>query len=254
MPLSSVYKIVTVFLGLSLRCARWIPKLLTPVQKKKRVQSSRENMCLYTENPNNFLGQIVTGDETYLHHYEPENKRASSQWVPCGGVGPKKAVRKNSAKKVMALVFLDSMGVLLVEFFRKGRTLTGEIYATIIQKLKRVYIRKRGIKKWEDGVYLLHDNAPSHTSMVAQDAINNSGFQQLSHPPYSPDLAPSDYFLFPKLKNYLRGRTFSSDDELERSARAWLQHRPPSFYNTGISAAVYRWDKCIKVKGDYVEK
>lgn len=75
---------------------------------------------------------------------------------------------------------------------------------------------------WEEGVYLLHDNAPPHTSNVAKDAITELVFTELLHPPYSPDLAPSDYFLFPNLKKDLRNKAFSSDDAVENAIKRWM--------------------------------
>jgi histone-lysine N-methyltransferase SETMAR len=86
----------------------------------------------------------------------------------------------------------------MVYYFKKGATLTGKLYCKLLAKLKSAIIRKGG-DMWEDRVFLLHDNAPSHTSNIAQAAISDFGFTQLTHPPYSPDLAPSDYFLFNKL-------------------------------------------------------
>jgi [histone H3]-lysine36 N-dimethyltransferase SETMAR len=195
--MSGVYAILTKILGLSLICARWILKLLTVAQKKTRKSACEENLFLHSLDKDFFLGQIVTGDETYIHYSEPTTKRETSQWLPKGSRPPLKAITKVTAKKVMALVFWDRLGVLLIRYFRKGTTLTGAVYAKILEKLKNAILKKRG-EKWEDGVFLLHDNASSHTSRVCQTAIHDLGFIQLTHPPYSPDLAPSDYFLFSK--------------------------------------------------------
>ncbi|ODM89227.1 Mariner Mos1 transposase [Orchesella cincta] len=189
-----------------------------------------------------FLGQIVTGDETYLHHYEVESKRQSSQWLQAGTPPPLKAIRKTSKAKIMMLVFWDRVGVLLTAFFYKGATMTGQAYADILVKLKKAYIKKRGQDKWDDGVFLLHDNAPSHTSRVAKQKLQDVGFIELHHPPHSPDLAPSDFHLFPKLKNYTRGRKYNSDEHVKKSATAWLANKSPSFFSAGILALEERWN------------
>jgi histone-lysine N-methyltransferase SETMAR len=63
-------------------------------------------------------------------------------------------------------------------------------------------------------VRLLHDKAPVHTLVAAKMAIQCCGFQELNHPPYSPDLAPSDYFLFSKLKSDLHGKKITSYEEV----------------------------------------
>ena len=82
-------------------------------------------------------------------------------------------------------------------------TIPGASYAEILTKLRQA-IRQKRPGKLARGVLLLHDFAPVHTSRVWKAAVNNNGFVELSHPPYSPDLAPSDFYLFSILKNSLR--------------------------------------------------
>jgi hypothetical protein len=80
------------------------------------------------------------------------------------------------------------------------------------------------------GVLLLHDNAPVHISAKSQAAIQQCGFQQLNHPPYSPDLAPSDYFLFRVMKNIFRGKRFSSDEEVKEAVTTWFEEQSKDFF------------------------
>ena len=104
------------------------------------------------------------------------------------------------------------------------------------------------------GPLLLHDNAPSHTSQLAIRAAARAGYEILQHPPYSPDLAPSDYFLFHQMKKPLRGRHFVDDIELTAEVDMWFETRPEGFFLEGIRALLHRWQKCIDFRGDYVEK
>jgi len=67
------------------------------------------------------------------------------------------------------------------------------------------------------------DNAPAHTSSEELVAIRNSGFELLHHSPYSPDLAPSDYYLFPKLKEFKKGSKFADDEDVISMANGWLE-------------------------------
>jgi len=76
----------------------------------------------------------------------------------------------------------------------------------------------------------LHDNAPAHRALATQKKLAYVGFQCLDHPPYSPDLAPSDYHLFPGLKKQLKGRHFSSDAEVIAAAETWLDGQPSDFF------------------------
>jgi hypothetical protein len=74
------------------------------------------------------------------------------------------------------------------------------------------------------------------------------------HPPYSPDFAPSDYFLFTYLKNWLRSQCFNNHEELMKGVETWLSPQAADFFNTGIHKLILREDKHLITSGDYVEK
>jgi histone-lysine N-methyltransferase SETMAR len=74
------------------------------------------------------------------------------------------------------------------------------------------------------------------------------------HPPYSPDLAPSDYHLFPNMKTWLATQRFDDDAELQAGVNEWLKPQAAKFYDDGINKLVHRYDKCLNLNGDYVEK
>jgi histone-lysine N-methyltransferase SETMAR len=114
--------------------------------------------------------------------------------------------------------------------------------------------RKNG-RIWRKKKILFHqDNAPVHTSVIAMAKINELKFELLPHTPYSPDLAPSDYFLFPKLKKWLAGKRFANNEEVESAVDGYFEELDNSHYKQGIEATEHRWKKCISLKGDYVEK
>ena len=151
----------------------------------------------------------------------------------------------------MATVFWDSKGIILIDYKPACTSITGEYYADVIKQL-RVAIKEKRRGKLAAGDLLLHDNAPVHKSNVAQAAIRECKFKQLNHPPYSPDLAPSDYYLFRNLKSHLRGTRFW-DDELKAATEAWFEDQIDDFYFKGIDYLKEKWAKCIEVKGDYIE-
>jgi len=76
----------------------------------------------------------------------------------------------------------------------------------------------------------LHDNAPAHRALATQKKLAYLGFQYLDHPPYSTDLAPSDYHLFPRLRMKLKGRHVESDAEVIAAAETWLDGQPSEFF------------------------
>jgi histone-lysine N-methyltransferase SETMAR len=83
--------------------------------------------------------------------------------------------------------------------------------------------------------------------------IRNLHYELLEYPPYSPDLAPSDFYLFPKLKLFLAGRHFSSNQKAIAAVEGYFADLTKNHYRDGIMALEHRWNKCISLKGDYVE-
>ena len=84
--------------------------------------------------------------------------------------------------------------------------------------------------------------------------MKECGFKKIEHPPYSPDLAPSDYYLFSKLKKYLRGRKFDDDEEDKAAVMEHFADKEPGYFLKGKGLLVHRCEKCVEIKGDYVEK
>ncbi len=249
----SVQTILHLHLGMSKICARWIPRILTAQQKQFRADTSLELLHRYNADPLGFLMRVLTGDETWVHHYDPESKQESMEWRQTGSRPPLKARTQSSAGKIMLSLFWDAQGPILIEYLPHKQTITGQRYADQMERLHdAVRQKRRGFL--ERGVLLLHDNAPPHTSHVAQAAIRTARFEQLPHPPYSPDLAPSDFHLFPSLKKHLRGQRFANDEDLKAEVNQWLETQPKDFYQSGIEALRYRWNKCFVVNGDYIEK
>jgi len=84
--------------------------------------------------------------------------------------------------------------------------------------------------------------------------LSDLHYELLEHPPYSPDLAPSNFYLFPKLKLFLAGQRFSSNQEAIAAVEGYFADLMKNHYRDRIMALELRWIKCISFKGDYVEK
>lgn len=250
---ATILNILHDHLGMSKVSARWVPRMLTPPQKQLRVEYSKEFLDLCSADKEEIFARLVTADETWVHHYEPESKQESMQWHKKGQPPPKKYRVAQSAGKIMATVFWDTEGILLIDYKDKGVSITGEYYADLLRQLKTAIKEKRR-GKLTKGVLLLHDNAPVHKSRVAMAALYHCGFEMLNHPPYSPDLAPCDYYLFPKLKKELRGKKFSNDEEVKSAISAYFEDKDNTFFFDGINKLIERSEKCIRVKGEYIEK
>ena len=110
-------------------------------------------------------------------------------------------------------------------------------------------------RRWKvtKAVLFLHDNVPAHRALATQDKLAYLGFHCLDHPPYSPDLAPSDYHLFPGLQKQLKGRHFSSDAEVIAAAETWLDGQHSDFFLSGLQKLEQRVKKRVEFRGEYVE-
>jgi len=181
----------------------------------------------------------VTVDETWIQWYTPETKEQSKQWTLPGEHAPKKAKTVPSAGKVMATVFWDSQGIIYIDYQKKGKTITGLYYAELLSRFDAELKKKRPhlVKK---KVLFHHDNAPAHSSGVATVKLIELRYELLPHPPYSPDLAPCDFFLFPNLKKSLAGQKFRSKEEVIATTETYFADLPKTYFLDGLKKLEYR--------------
>ena len=90
------------------------------------------------------------------------------------------------------------------------------------------------------------DNAPCHKSIKTMAKLHELNFELLPHPPYSPDLAPSDYWLF-------AGKKFRTNEEVIAETEAYVEAKDKSLYKSGIEVLERRWNDCVALDGDYVD-
>ncbi|GFO34928.1 histone-lysine N-methyltransferase SETMAR [Plakobranchus ocellatus] len=126
-------------------------------------------------------------------------------------------------------------------------------YCSTLDRLKEAIRRKRpGLLR--RGVVLQHDNATPHSANLTQQWLQRYGWEILPHPAHSPDLAPSDFHLFGPLKRHLGGMAFETENDLISELRNWFDNLDVDFFRVGINSLLLRWQKCIDLHGDYVEK
>jgi histone-lysine N-methyltransferase SETMAR len=253
MSVGTVHRILHEHLGMVKVSARWIPKLLSLQQKVDRVNICKQLLQDYENDLDGFYARLVTGDESWFHYYEPESKVQSMQWKHPDSPAPVKPLATPSAGKRMATVFWDSKGILLIEWLPQGETINSNYYINVLEKLRdAIKTTRRG--KLSKKILLHHDNAKPHTSVTTAAATRRLGFEVLPHPAYSPDLAPSDYWLFGPMKNALRGKRYDNLAGLASAVSQWVKVTPKEWFEEGIKKMPERWRKCVRVGGGYIEK
>ena len=107
-----------------------------------------------------------------------------------------------------------------INYLEKGKTITWEYYSNLLTRLDEKVRKKRpGLQKEKK---INQDNAPAHKSVLAMGKLRDLHYELLEHPPNSPHLAPSDFHLFPKLKLFLAGQRFSSNQEATAAVEGYF--------------------------------
>ena len=237
-------------MGVRKLCSRFVPYFISEELARKRLECCQYNLGLYEQLGDVFLSNIVTEDETPLSLFVPESKRDSKEWKFPGEVATRKLKSGTSHRKSLMLsTFWDSRGIIHNDYLERGKSMNGQYYSELVTIARS----KRRKSKLQD-LYFLHDNAPVHKSAVASSSLVKAGFFVLEHPPYSSDLAPSDFYLFKHLKKALAGRHFEKPDELQQATEDFFTQKPPDFFKKAFDDLVHRWQKCIENDGSYIEK
>jgi transposase len=129
-------------------------------------------------------------------------------------------VQTNVCQKDYGSCFMERKGMRMVAFMQQGTTMS-EVYCKTLEQLHRAIQSKwRGMPIL--GVVLLQDNARPHTAACTRALLEHFNWELFDHPPYSPDLTPSNYHLFTYLKNWLESQHFNNNGELMEGVRTWL--------------------------------
>ncbi|UYV63689.1 hypothetical protein LAZ67_2005309 [Cordylochernes scorpioides] len=217
------HQIVTKDLDMIRTSSKFVPRILTEEQKEVRMDVCK-NMIEMTRTDPEWMQKIITGDETWVYQYDPETKRQSSQWIERGEPKPKKARFAKSKVKTLLVNFFDINGLVHHEFIPFGRTINQEVYLGIMRRLREAGRLKRP-ERWQNNDWILHvDNARSHTAHVVLQFLAKHSTIHIPHPPYSPDLAPNDFFLYSILKMKLKGRKFDNVDMIQAESKATLRN------------------------------
>jgi len=123
----------------------------------------------------------------------------------------------------------------------------------VLKRLHEKVIQKRPELLANNSWILHHDNAPAHTALSVREFLATKQITVLEHPAYSPDLAPSDFFLFSKIKEILKGRHFDDIDDNRSNRTAALKAIPQNQFQNCFEGWTRRWHRCIASQWEYFE-
>jgi len=229
--------------------SRWVPHELTDQNRKDRVEACKENLALFRNDPWR-LCDIITGDESWFYLRQVGHKLANASWAG-EGESPRVVRRDRFEPKNMFYIFFKTTGVVHLGYVEKGDTITGQYYVRnclrpIIQEINK----QRPITGTQN-LKFLHDNARPHVTQTVTDCLNQAGITIIRHPPYSPDLAPSDFWLFDLIKKNLDD--FTDVESQKKHITKLLRSIPKEEYKKTFDKWLERMQLCIDNHGHYFE-
>lgn len=246
----SINEILHLALNLKKVTSRWVPHNLTDQNRQIRVEYCKENLAIYRDGPGR-LCDILTEDESWFYHRKIGKKSSNACWIGEGET-PKTVVRRNRFEpKTLFSIFFRTSGPVLVHAVPGGKTIDSNYYienclepAFDAVSLKRKSVGTKSIK-------LLHDNAKPHCSQAVKNYLEHRSIKLIKHPPYSPDLAPCDYWLFDYIKCNLEDQI--DEESLIKAVTKILSTIPASEYKKTFDKWIERLELCANNEGHYFE-
>lgn len=198
-----------------------------------------------------FIRRIVTCDEKWIYLNNPD---MAKQWLDIRQLPEPVVKRGRFESKVLLCVWWNYEGLVYFETVPDGRTITAEIYCGQLTRMYEVLSQKYPGLVNRKRVLLQQDNARPHTAKVTRDKIEElGGIEILPHPAFSPDLAPSDYYLFRSMAKFLRGKRFESRENIESAVQQFFASKPKEWFYQGLKELAERWVRTIEYDGLYFE-
>ncbi len=250
---TTVHRILTKDLCLTKKYAKYVPHDIGPVQI-----ACRQTVCDFWNRlsltERRVFQVAVTMDESWVYMYDPETKEQSKEWLRRHESRPQKPQRTLATGKVMVVTFFDSLGLIYREFVHRPVTINQIVFRQIITRFD-IACQNRRPRGTVRGRRFIHmDNTSSHTAGLTLQHLRNLGWTVIPQPPYSPDLALNDFWLYPRVKRGLKGRKFRTTQDLEDAFDQEVANICLDEYRTCLLRKwPARWRKCLAHQGRYFE-
>jgi len=247
---NAVHRILTEHLHVRKICAKLVPKNFSVEHKANRLEICQDLLGKLEIEPI-FLHKVITGYESWVLDYDPETKWQSEEWHTKSSPRPKKARMSRSRVTTMIIVFFDRSGIVHKEFVPPGQTVNHAFYKDVLERLRKRAQRVR--RDIADDWVLQRDNARAHTALSIREFLAKKNIPILPHPPYSPDLAPCGFYLFPKLKSKLKGHHLGTMENIQKIVTDGLNTLTENEFQYGYDQWKKRWNHCVTSQGAYFE-
>jgi histone-lysine N-methyltransferase SETMAR len=206
--------------------AKFVPHSLTQENKEARMEFCRTMRQLFANGESPMVWDILTGDETWIRQKDPHSVNQRQVWC-YDDEEPTPEVRPTAwVGKQMVATFFGKAGHLLTVPLQNHRTVTAQWYTDVcLAKVLDAWVERRPNDQFRH-LRLHHDNAPAHTSIRTADFLASKSIRTLPHPPYSPDLAPADFFSLATSKENCAVTSSHPQKQQWRPTRErWMKYR-----------------------------
>lgn len=236
-------------LGKVNKCCRVVPHDLNEEQAQRRIEVCRQ--LLNFPKDDRFLRKIITCDEKWIYFHNPNMQR---QWLDKCQLPKPVPKRERFEKKVLLCVWWNYEGLIYYELVPDGLTINSDTYCQQLEKVYEILKKKYPSMINRKAALLQQDNARPHTAKRTKEKIKElEAFELLPHPAFSPDLAPSDYYLFRSMAQFFRGRNFQSIEEVDTAVTEFFASKNKDWFYQAFRELADRWEKVIQHQGLYFE-
>ena len=246
--MGTVHTIIREELKMRKICVKFVPRVFREDQKERCCHDSREMVKLINSDPA-VLDALVICDESWIYCYDPETKRefpVKACWLSKTQEGQTEQIHSQTFDDP----FFDSTGMIYMHWAPTGQTVNKEYYVEVLRVFRKRFHRKRLALIKSGQCHFHQDNTPVHNSILVTDYLTKMGIKTVPHPPYSPDLAPCDFCLFPKLKEKLRGCRYKTIEMMKEAVMKAIDTLTQEDFH-GAFQKLLEWYKCIAAGGDY---
>lgn len=247
---SSIFRILHDCLGKRNLAGKWVPHHLTEQNRQERVNACKYNLEMFNTDKWRIC-DVVTGDESWFFLRQIGSKQSRRCWLSVDQTPPTTVKIDRYEPKFMFSVFFKSTGPVHISYVDKGETIDAQIY--IRRNLQQVVqtINHERPTSGTKNMKFHHDNASVHTAESVISYLERKGFKIMWHPPWSPDLAPCDFWLFKRIKQHLSDA--KDVKSLKSQITEILSEIPKEEYVWAFNNWLERMQLCIDVGGDYIE-
>ena len=237
-PKTTCLRVLHDELGLLKRHLRWVPHRLEDSQKALRVAFSHDILEVLRRTQENDFAMLLTGDEAWFY----SQYQHDSMWADASEELPTRVRPKISSRKCLICVIWSPMGIHSLLAVPSGSQYNSHFFCDNVLADLKANLTEGSRRKTLQGYFLHLDNAPAHNARISQQAINDLRATRVPQPPYSPDIAPSDFFLFGHIKNEILGMDVTSETQLLETITRSIEKIPKA-----VLIAVYNeWQKRLQ--------